>query len=90
MVVDDEPAIRSSLAAVLEDEVYPVRCCAHAQEFDALKEQPSHGATRYLASWRRCMATKSATNSPTAVIMMSGHAGIEAAVSAINWEPAIF
>ena len=28
VVVDDEPAIRSSLAAVLEDEGYPVRCCA--------------------------------------------------------------
>ena len=43
VVVDDEPAIRSSLAAVLEDEGYPVRCCAHAQEFyDALQEQPQH------------------------------------------------
>ena len=41
VVVDDEPAIRNSLAAVLEDEGYPARCCAHAQEFyDALKEQP--------------------------------------------------
>ena len=38
VVVDDEPAIRSSLAAVLEDEGYPVRCCAHARElYDILK-----------------------------------------------------
>ncbi|MBT91124.1 MAG: UDP-3-O-[3-hydroxymyristoyl] N-acetylglucosamine deacetylase [Deltaproteobacteria bacterium] len=89
VVVDDEPAIRSSLAAVLEDEGYPVRCCAHAQEFyDALKEQPMSLVLLdiWLPGEDGMAILKNLRNEQPElpVIMMSGHAGIEAAVSAIK------
>ena len=85
VVVDDEPAIRSSLAAVLEDEGYPVRCCAHAQEFyDALQEQPMSLVLLdiWLPGEDGMAILKNLRNEQPElpVIMMSGHAGIEAAV----------
>ncbi|MEC8285056.1 MAG: response regulator, partial [SAR324 cluster bacterium] len=89
VVVDDEPTIRSSLAAVLEDEGYPVRCCAHAQEFyDALQEQPMSLVLLdiWLPGEDGMAILKNLRNEQPElpVIMMSGHAGIEAAVSAIK------
>lgn len=89
VVVDDEPSIRSTLEAVLEDEGYPVRSCAHAGELYAtLAQQPA--SLILLDIWlpgEDGMAILKRLRSETTelpVIMMSGHAGIESAVNAIK------
>ena len=88
-IVDDEQSIRETLEAVLKDEGYPVVSSPNAEHFEQqLKEitpslvlldiwLPGRDGMSVLESLRL-----SHPNLP--VLMMSGHAGIESAVSAIK------
>lgn len=88
-VVDDEPAIRETLSGVLQDEGYTVVSCPDADTlFEYLPQQkpglvlldvwlPGADGMEVLQKFK-----KSSPDIP--VVMMSGHAGIEAAVTAIK------
>ena len=88
-VVDDEPAIRDILESVLSDEGYPAITCQNSEVFyDQLEKQtpdlvlldiwlPGTDGMAILSTLRR-------THPDIPVIMMSGHAGIDAAVNAIK------
>ena len=88
-VVDDEPAIRDILESVLSDEGYPAITCQNSEVFyDQLEKQipdivlldiwlPGTDGMAILSTLRE-------THPDLPVIMMSGHAGIDAAVNAIK------
>jgi Response regulator containing CheY-like receiver, AAA-type ATPase, and DNA-binding domains len=88
-VVDDEPAIRDILENVLSDEGYPVITCQNSEVFyDQLgKKSPD---LVLLDIWlpgtdgMAILSTLRETHPELPVKMMSGHAGIDAAVNAIK------
>jgi two-component system nitrogen regulation response regulator NtrX len=89
LIVDDEPAIRQSLAGVLQDEGYAVRAEATAEAgLAALEEQPFDlvlldiwlPALDGLAALERIMERPHPVR--PAVVMISGHGNIETAVRA--------
>ncbi|MBC8259679.1 MAG: UDP-3-O-[3-hydroxymyristoyl] N-acetylglucosamine deacetylase [SAR324 cluster bacterium] len=88
-VVDDEPAIRETLERVLGDEGYPVVSCQNSEEFCAELEQQIP-ALVLLDIWlpgtdgMAILSQLRETHPELPVIMMSGHAGIDAAVNAIK------
>ena len=88
-VVDDEPAIRDILESVLSDEGYPVITCENSEVFyDQLEKQTPDLVL--LDIWlpgtdgMAILSTLRETHPDLPVIMMSGHAGIDAAVNAIK------
>ena len=88
-VVDDEPAIRETLENVLSDEGYPVMSCEDSECFyQELKQQTP--ALVLLDIWlpgtdgMAVLSRLRETHPDLPVIMMSGHAGIDAAVNAIK------
>ena len=88
-VVDDEPAIRDILESVLSDEGYPAITCQNSEVFyDQLKKQTPDLVL--LDIWlpgtdgMAILGTLRETHPDLPVIMMSGHAGIDAAVNAIK------
>ena len=88
-VVDDEPAIRETLENVLSDEGYPVMSCEDSECFYQELEQQTP-ALVLLDIWlpgtdgMAVLSRLRATHPDLPVIMMSGHAGIDAAVNAIK------
>ena len=88
-VVDDEPAIRETLENVLSDEGYPVMSCEDSECFYQELEQQTP-ALVLLDIWlpgtdgMAVLSRLRETHPDLPVIMMSGHAGIEAAVNAIK------
>ncbi len=88
-VVDDEPAIRETLENVLSDEGYPVMSCEDSECFYQELEQQTP-ALVLLDIWlpgtdgMAILSRLRATHPDLPVIMMSGHAGIDAAVNAIK------
>ncbi len=88
-IVDDEPAIRDTLAGVLMDEGYSVVTCPTAEAFEQVlaKQLP---ALVLLDIWlpgtdgMAVLIRLRETHPELPVIMMSGHAGIESAVNAIK------
>ena len=88
-VVDDEPAIRDILESVLSDEGYPAITCQNSEVFyDQLEKQTPDLVL--LDIWlpgtdgMAILSTLRETHPDLPVIMMSGHAGIDAAVNAIK------
>ena len=88
-VVDDEPAIRDILESVLSDEGYPAITCQNSKVFyDQLEKQTPDLVL--LDIWlpgtdgMAILSTLRETHPDLPVIMMSGHAGIDAAVNAIK------
>ena len=88
-VVDDEPAIRDILESVLSDEGYPAITCKNSEVFyDQLEKQTPDLVL--LDIWlpgtdgMAILSTLRETHPDLPVIMMSGHAGIDAAVNAIK------
>ena len=88
-VVDDEPAIRDILESVLSDEGYPAITCQNSEVFyDQLEKQTPDLVL--LDIWlpgtdgMAILSTLRETHPNLPVIMMSGHAGIDAAVNAIK------
>ena len=88
-VVDDEPAIRETLENVLSDEGYPVMSCEDSECFYQELEQQTP-ALVLLDIWlpgtdgMAVLSRLRVTHPDLPVIMMSGHAGIDAAVNAIK------
>ena len=88
-VVDDEPAIRETLENVLSDEGYPVMSCKDSECFYQELEQQTP-ALVLLDIWlpgtdgMAVLSRLRETHADLPVIMMSGHAGIDAAVNAIK------
>ena len=88
-VVDDEPAIRETLENVLSDEGYPVMSCEDSECFYQELEQQTP-ALVLLDIWlpgtdgMAVLSRLRETHPDLPVIMMSGHAGIDAAVNAIK------
>ena len=88
-VVDDEPAIRETLENVLSDEGYPVMSCRDSEDFYAKLEKQTP-ALVLLDIWlpgtdgMAILSQLRETHPDIPVIMMSGHAGIDAAVNAIK------
>ena len=88
-VVDDEPAIRETLENVLSDEGYPVMSCEDSECFYQELEQQTP-ALVLLDIWlpgtdgMAVLSRLRETHPNLPVIMMSGHAGIDAAVNAIK------
>ena len=88
-VVDDEPAIRETLENVLSDEGYPVMSCKDSEDFYAKLEKQTP-ALVLLDIWlpgtdgMAILSQLRETHPDIPVIMMSGHAGIDAAVNAIK------
>ena len=88
-VVDDEPAIRETLENVLSDEGYPVMSCEDSECFYQELEQQTP-ALVLLDIWlpgtdgMAVLGRLRETHPDLPVIMMSGHAGIDAAVNAIK------
>ena len=88
-VVDDEPAIRETLENVLSDEGYPVMSCEDSEYFFQELEQQTP-ALVLLDIWlpgtdgMAVLSRLRETHPDLPVIMMSGHAGIDAAVNAIK------
>ena len=88
-VVDDEPAIRETLENVLSDEGYPVMSCEDSECFHQELEQQTP-ALVLLDIWlpgtdgMAVLSRLRETHPDLPVIMMSGHAGIDAAVNAIK------
>ena len=88
-VVDDEPAIRETLENVLSDEGYPVMSCEDSECFYQDLEQQTP-ALVLLDIWlpgtdgMAVLSRLRVTHPDLPVIMMSGHAGIDAAVNAIK------
>ena len=88
-VVDDEPAIRETLENVLSDEGYPVMSCEDSECFYQELEQQTP-ALVLLDIWlpgtdgMAVLSRLRETHADLPVIMMSGHAGIDAAVNAIK------
>lgn len=88
-VVDDEPAIRETLENVLSDEGYPVMSCRDSEDFYAKLEKQTP-ALVLLDIWlpgtdgMAILIQLRETHPDIPVIMMSGHAGIDAAVNAIK------
>ena len=88
-VVDDEPAIREALENVLSDEGYPVMSCEDSECFYQELEQQTP-ALVLLDIWlpgtdgMAVLSRLRETHPDLPVIMMSGHAGIDAAVNAIK------
>ena len=88
-VVDDEPAIRETLENVLSDEGYPVMSCEDSECFYQELEQQTP-ALVLLDIWlpgtdgMAVLSRLRGTHPDLPVIMMSGHAGIDAAVNAIK------
>ena len=88
-VLDDEPAIRDILERVLSDEGYPSITCQNSEVFyDQLEKQTPDLVL--LDIWlpgtdgMAILSTLRETHPDLPVIMMSGHAGIDAAVNAIK------
>ena len=88
-VVDDDPAIRDILESVLSDEGYPAITCQNSEVFyDQLEKQTPDLVL--LDIWlpgtdgMAILSTLRETHPDLPVIMMSGHAGIDAAVNAIK------
>ena len=88
-VVDDEQAIRETLENVLSDEGYPVMSCEDSECFYQELEQQTP-ALVLLDIWlpgtdgMAVLSRLRETHPDLPVIMMSGHAGIDAAVNAIK------
>ena len=88
-IVDDEPAIRETLGNILMDEGYPVIAYANATAFFQELERQTP-ALVFLDIWLPGMDGMAVlsqlrdSHSQVPVVMMSGHAGIEAAVNAIK------
>ena len=88
-VVDDEPAIRETLENVLCDEGYSVMSCEDSECFYQELEQQTP-ALVLLDIWlpgtdgMAVLSRLRETHPDLPVIMMSGHAGIDAAVNAIK------
>ena len=88
-IVDDEPAIRETLENVLSDEGYPVMSCEDSECFYQELEQQTP-ALVLLDIWlpgtdgMAVLSRLRETHPDLPVIMMSGHAGIDAAVNAIK------
>ena len=88
-VVDDEPAIRETLENVLSDEGYPVMSCEDSECFYQELEHQTP-ALVLLDIWlpgtdgMAVLSRLRGTHPDLPVIMMSGHAGIDAAVNAIK------
>jgi len=88
-VVDDEPAIRDILESVLSDEGYPAITCQNSEAFYAQLEKQTPDMV-LLDIWlpgtdgMAILGTLRETHPDLPVIMMSGHAGIDAAVNAIK------
>ena len=88
-VVDDESAIRETLENVLSDEGYPVMSCEDSECFYQELEQQTP-ALVLLDIWlpgtdgMAVLSRLRETHPDLPVIMMSGHAGIDAAVNAIK------
>ena len=88
-VVDDEPAIRDILESVLSDEGYPVITCQDSEVFYYQLEKQTPNLV-LLDIWlpgtdgMAILSTLRKTHPDIPVIMMSGHAGIDAAVNAIK------
>ena len=88
-VVDDEPAIRETLENILSDEGYPVMSCEDSECFYQDLEQQTP-ALVLLDIWlpgtdgMAVLSRLRVTHPDLPVIMMSGHAGIDAAVNAIK------
>ena len=88
-IVDDEQSIRETLEAVLKDEGYPVVSSPNAEHFEQqLKEiTPSLVLLDIWLPGRDGMSVLESlrlSHPDLPVLMMSGHAGIESAVSAIK------
>ena len=88
-IVDDEPAIRETLEGVLRDEGYPVVSCPTAEAFESQleKKAPSLVLLDVWLPGRDGMSVLNGlrqTHPDLPVLMMSGHAGIESAVTAIK------
>ncbi|SVB50542.1 uncharacterized protein METZ01_LOCUS203396, partial [marine metagenome] len=88
-IVDDEQSIRETLEAVLKDEGYQVISCSNAESFQQqLKElTPSLVLLDIWLPGRDGMSVLEElrdTHPELPVLMMSGHTGIESAVSAIK------
>ena len=87
--MDDEPAIRETLENVLSDEGYPVMSCEDSECFYQELEQQTP-ALVLLDIWlpgtdgMAVLSRLRETHPDLPVIMMSGHAGIDAAVNAIK------
>lgn len=88
-VVDDESSIRETLREILQDEGHDVVDCSRAEElFEKVKDQSP--ALVLLDIWlpgangMEVLKTFKAEHPEIPVIMMSGHAGIETAVSSIK------
>ena len=88
-VVEDAPAIRETLENVLSDEGYPVMSCEDSECFYQELEQQTP-ALVLLDIWlpgtdgMAVLSRLRETHPDLPVIMMSGHAGIDAAVNAIK------
>ena len=88
-VVDDEPAIRDILESVISYEGYPVITCQNSEVFYEQLEKKSPDLV-LLDIWlpgtegMAILSTLRETHPDLPVIMMSGHAGIDAAVNAIK------
>jgi len=88
-VVDDESAIRETLENVLSDEGYPVITCSDSDDFYSKLEKQTPNLV-LLDIWlpgtdgMAILGRLSETHPYIPVIMMSGHAGIDAAVNAIK------
>ena len=88
-VVDDEPAIRDILESVLSDEGYPAITCQNSEVFYDQLEKHTPDLV-LLDIWlpgtdgMAILSTLRETHPDLPVIMMSGHAGIDAAVNAIK------
>ena len=88
-VVDDEPAIRDILESVLSDEGYPAITCQNSEVFYYQLEKQTPDLV-LLDIWlpgtdgMAILGTLRETHPDLPVIMMSGHAGIDAAVNAIK------
>ena len=88
-IVDDEPMIRETLENILLDEGSPVITCANATAlFQELERRTP--ALIFLDIWlpgmdgMAILSQLRESYSQVPVVMMSGHAGIEAAVNAIK------
>ena len=89
LIVDDEPGIRTTLAAVLEDEEYTVEAVANGEECLALLERQAFDCV-LLDVWLPGMDGMEVLNrihervgdERPAVVMISGHGNIETALRA--------
>ncbi len=91
LIVDDEPDIRDTISAVLNDEGYETICASNAQEAQAImnKELPS---LIILDIWMRDSTMDGLSllnwikdsNPEIPILMISGHGTVEIAVNAIK------